>query len=221
MHAHNFRPIRAAEGYELCEICLSLHNTTPFPRENYLHNYWDESRGHSTLADQRHNCEVIKNEKGLTKVASVLQYCKPGSILEIACAPGSLLKIAREKNWEVEGCEPDEAYAGQISEYAKAPIHIGFFEDIDFGRVYSNVVALDLLEHLEDGETFIEKALSLLEDGGRLILMLPMLDTCRLQDKHEEHIWLYTREYLTEWLNPTIFDEWYPGHTIIVIENPK
>jgi 2-polyprenyl-3-methyl-5-hydroxy-6-metoxy-1,4-benzoquinol methylase len=218
MHAHDFIPDEGHLGWEVCRICGTAHNLNHVSRDHYLQNYWD-GKVHSTLEQQRYNLEVIENENGESKVRAALKHCLPGSILEVACAPGSLLRIAQEEGWEVEGCEPDHKYAAQISEHADCPIRAGFFEDIDFERTYTNLVALDLLEHLDDPVKFIENALSWVEDGGRIILMIPTIESARPCDwETPEHIWLFSESYIREWLNPLIIETWLSGHSIIVIE---
>lgn len=217
MHQHLYIPSEH-ESFDRCLECGTYKNRIPFPKENYLDNYWDESKGHSTLQDQRHNLEVFVNENGETKVQAVLKHCVGKSILEVACAPGSFLFTAREAGFQCAGIEPDERYIANISAYSGCTVFKGFFEDISLGGGLSNIVAMDLLEHLEDGETFVQKAMSLLEVGGRLILMLPLADSCREQDFHPEHQFLYSRKFIEEWLRPVLVEEWLPGHSVVVIE---
>ncbi len=217
MHTHNYQP-SVMEGFELCQTCCTYHNLTPYPREKYLEGYWDNAKGRSTLEEQRYNVTQVLNDNGESKIGAVLKHLKPGSLLEIGCAPGSLLKEWSEQGHLAEGIEPDDNYAGLISEYSKSGVHIGFFEDIQFEHKFTNIVALDILEHVSDPESFIDKALELLEDGGRLVLMIPTAECAREQDWCEEHIHLFSEKYLHEWLKPTVMEVWLPGHCVIVVE---
>lgn len=219
MYEHVFTPFGVPQ-YERCTICGTLHSIIPFPRENYLQGYWG-TQTHSTLMDQRYNLEVYQNKHGETKVESVLKYCQGKSILEVACAPGSFLKKAKAAGFDSAGIEPDPEYAQDIRNYAECPVNIGFFEDLNILSTYDNIVAMDLLEHLEDGVGFINKCMSLLNPGGRLILMAPLIYTDgKFEEKHfhPEHIWLYSQEYIAEWLNPSVYDRFEVGHEIIVID---
>lgn len=219
MHEHEFTPFGHPQ-YDRCTACGTLHSIVPFPRENYLQGYWG-TETHSTLEDQRYNLEIHQNENHETKVDSILKYCKGRSILEIACAPGSFLKKAREAGFDCMGVEPSKEYAQSISLYAECHVADGFFEDLTLASTYDNIVAMDLLEHLEAGKEFIEKCLSLLNPGGRLILMSPFIYADgKFEERHfhPEHIWLYSQEYLTEWLSPTIYDRFEVGHEIIVVD---
>jgi len=222
MHAHRFIPDHHPQ-YEKCAICGTFHSIVPFPKENYLDNYWDESKGHSTLQDQRYNLEVFVNENGESKVQAVLKHVKNTPLLEIACAPGSFLRVICDKfhGSQVVGIEPDSSYLPDIQKYVPEAFLVGkFFEDVKFPKdqSFKTIVAMDLLEHLEDGQEFIKKAMSLLEDGGRLILMLPLEDNCRPQDFCPEHLWLYSRRYIKKWLNPILIEDWIHGHSVVVVE---
>lgn len=225
MHAHDFIPDENHPGWEVCRLCGTAHNTNALPREHYLDEYWGEKHGHSSLEDQRYNLECIENENGESKVTSVLKYITGNQLLEIGCAPGSLLRAARLSGQfpsfksDVEGVEPDERYASAIMEYSDCSvIHFGFFEDIEFSHTYTTIAALDVLEHIADPQPFIQKALSLLEDGGRIVLMVPTIESARPEDWHPEHHWLFSEQYLNEWLNPITIETWLPGHCVIVVE---
>lgn len=222
-HQHFWIPDALHLGWETCLECKSARNTVEFPREKYLENYWDGVQ-HSTIEQQRYNLEVIENEKGETKVQAVLKHCKSGPILEVACAPGSFLKHARLAGFEAEGIEPDDRYTQGICDYSDCDVTTGFFEDIywegeDEGYPqFWTIVAMDLLEHLSNPERFVERCRDLLFEGGRLILMIPTIDTCREQDFHPEHVNLWSQKYIQEWLKPSIIEEFLPGHTVVVVE---
>jgi len=222
MHQHFWIPSEH-ENFDTCLECGSYHNRIPFPKEGYLEGYWD-GKEHSTLEEQRYNCENILNEKGESKVQAVLKYCKVGPILEVACAPGSFLKAAREAGFEAEGIEPDERYSQPILDYAGCDVTTGFFEDINWEHedenegVFGTIVAMDLIEHLDNPEWFIKKALNLVKEGGRLILMLPTVENMRDCDFHPEHQNLWSESYLKEWLSPSVIEHWHEGHTILVVQ---
>lgn len=227
-HQHFWIPSEH-ENFDRCLECGSYHNRIPFPKEGYLEGYWD-GKEHSTLEEQRYNCENVLNEKGESKVQAVLKYCKVGPILEVACAPGSFLKAAREAGFEAEGIEPDERYSQPILDYAGCDVTTGFFEDIDLSVFPDSfcIVAMDLLEHLDDPDTFIRKCLSNLLPDGTLILMSPFLfmdGQRRVQDMHPEHMWIFSQAYLEDWLsryfNSIHFDRWLVGHEIVVLSKPK
>lgn len=181
-------------------------------------NYWDVE-GRSTIEEQRYNVHGFKSN-GLTKAEAVLKHAVGKSILEIGCAPGSLLKLAKERGYTAEGIEPDKKYIDNISGYSGCKVHEGYFP-MKFRRKFDTIIAMDVFEHVEDGQAFIDACRSLLTKDGVIIFMLPIImNDGKFDDnmKMNEHVWLYSENHLTEWLNPLVIERWYLGHEIIVFK---
>ncbi len=196
-----------------------LINPPPF---DYSAPYWGKD-GRSTLEEQRFNVHGFKNENGMTKSENVLLHCIGTSILEIGCAPGSFLRLAVEQGFECLGIAPEKGLSQAINAHCGCQVIEGFFPDAikDSDRLFDNVVAMDVFEHIEDGKVFIENCMKRLLPNGRLILMIPMLtdeDEFRPQDFCDEHVVIYHKKHLEEWLKPVVFDTWITGHTIFVVE---
>ena len=183
-------------------------------------NYWGKER--STFDDQKYNVNGIKDNKGRTKIDVIFKYVKGNSLLEIACCPGELLRIAKEKGFKkVIGVAPEKEYIEKMKEETGAEIFEGFFEDFETKDKFDTIVAMDLFEHLEDGQKFIDKCRKMLKKGGCIILMLPLIIKGQEFDiKHysPEHVWIYSEEHINKWLKPIKKDKWLTGHEVIVIE---
>jgi 2-polyprenyl-3-methyl-5-hydroxy-6-metoxy-1,4-benzoquinol methylase len=203
----------------------TLRLTNPKPLDYCNDPYWGVD-GKSTLEDQRYNLEQHMNADGISKVDYVLCRCVGVKLLEIGCAPGSFLRVAGERGFKVIGVEPNPAYADVIEIYSGSRIIVGEFPAIIKFPGFSNltfdsIVALDVLEHVKDPEAFVASALKLLNPGGRLVLMVPALledGLFREQDKHFEHLHLFSEKHLREWLNPIEISRWELGHETIVVE---
>lgn len=189
------------------------------PVIDYSAPYWGEE-GRSTLADQRWNCHGFKNDKGETKSEAVLKYCKPGSILEIGCAPGAFLRVARERGFAAEGVEPNEGLAAEIASYSGCTVHPTTFPPKEYLGLYDNVAAMDVLEHQHDYTNFIDACREHLAPGGRMIFMIPALfedGQFREQDRHPEHVWLFSEEHLRQMFGrDVILGRWIVGHEIVM-----
>jgi 2-polyprenyl-3-methyl-5-hydroxy-6-metoxy-1,4-benzoquinol methylase len=188
----------------------------------YDQPYWGVD-GHSEIQDQCFNVHGYKNEAGITKTEAVLQYCKGSTLLEIGCAPGAFLREARKRGFFGIGIEPCEEHIPFIEEHSRCMIYHGFFEDFEIPGLFDTIVAMDVLEHVPDPQRFIEKAISQLKEGGRIVLMLPAIyDDGEFDERqfHPEHLHLFSQEHLRKWLDPIIFDRWIVGHEIVVLE-PK
>jgi 2-polyprenyl-3-methyl-5-hydroxy-6-metoxy-1,4-benzoquinol methylase len=182
-------------------------------------DYWGKDK--STFDDQKINVNGIKDSKGRTKIEAVLQYVKGDSLLEIACCPGELLRVAKERGFKkVFGVAPEKEYIEQLKKETGAEIFEGFFEDFTTKDKFDTIVAMDLFDHIEDGQKFIDKCKKLLKKDGVIILMLPLIKDGEELDKihyNPEHVWLYNIDYIKSWLKPKKIDKWLNGHDIVVI----
>lgn len=183
--------------------------------------YWGVN-GKSTLEDQRYNLEQHLNADGISKVDYALRSCVGSTLLEIGCAPGSLLRVAKERGFNAIGIEPNEEYVDRIEKYSDCNVICGEFPSTtNIVMNFDSIVALDVLEHVKDPEAFVAAALKLLNPGGRLVLMVPALledGLSRGQDKHFEHLHLFSERHLRDWLKPIEISRWELGHETIVVE---
>jgi len=173
------------------------------PKDIYTDNYWSTPI-RSSIDEQVSNV-VDKNRL----VIENLSHIEPKMNLEIACSPGILLGEMSNLGFECLGIEVDEKYKPEIQKYSKdAELHFGFFPEIskEWERYqFSNIIALDVFEHIEDSKGFLEECNRLMIMGGHLIIQSPIiLEDCQMDDKMFnglEHIWIYGIEDLKQLLN--------------------
>lgn len=224
MHRHEFVESRFP-GYEQCVGCGTYHSTQLLPPDElYKNNYWNgETR--SFLKDQVGN--LTTGEFGISKVDKVISYVNEGgSFLEIGCAPGVLLELAYWKCEKVFGIEPDKANIPFIQEFAGKAVEIieGYFPTCKMPANVDTIVAMDVLEHIQDYEKFIFMVDVCLKKGGKFIFMSPILyedKLFRIRDfLPKEHAWIFTKKYLQEYLSEkfssVVFDRWVVGHEMVV-----
>lgn len=233
-HSHGFVPSTASADYQVCEGCGSLHRfQNTVPDDVYASGYWDKP-DHSTIREQVHNVAVHQNEEGLTKIQSVLQHSPGGTAaLEIGCAPGSLLLALKEKYERVVGIDYDSSYRADILDISQgsAALTFGSFPEVSqkwSAESYDLICAMDVLEHIEDGEKFMAEVLRLLKPTGTVVLMGPFLfadGVSRESDQHPEHVWIYSQQFLRDWFsegfNEVDFDRWQSGHEIVIGRGKK
>ena len=172
------------------------------PQEIYTDNYWSTPI-RSSIDEQVANV-VDKNRLVIDNLTPI----EPKMSLEIACSPGILLGEMTDLGFECVGIEVDEKYKEQIQKYSKdAELHFGFFPQVaaEWGsEQFSNIIALDVFEHIEDSNTFLSECNRLLIKDGHLIIQSPIiLEDGQMDDKMFnglEHIWIYGIEDLKDLL---------------------
>lgn len=190
-------------GYEIKEN--GSYKSTCFlnPSEVYKDEYWSPKNNRSTIDEQVAN--VLEKNKS---VKEDIYQGGTRRILEIACAPGVLIGDLSD-SFECHGIEVDERYKDNIEKYSKkTKLHFGFFPEITSeweSGIFSNIIALDVLEHVEDGLGFLSECNRLLCNGGRLIIQAPII----MEDEvisdvmfiPSQHIWIYNHIHLKELLS--------------------
>lgn len=233
VHAHVWEPSEVPP-YERCRVCETMHRTDRYdPDAMYGTNYWDDP-ARSTMEEQVYNLEEWRPEGGApTKCEAILEHCGEGdSVLEIGCAPGVLLRELRKRFIVLTGVEYALKYRARVEAVTGGCARLVFgpfptcMKDMWHG-VYDTVVAMDVLEHVEDGQAFMQEVCRLLKPDGRCVMMMPaLLDDGLFNDRMycDEHRFIYSQAYLSEWLGPLFerleFGRWVPGHELVVAHSP-
>jgi len=127
-----------------------------------------------------------------------LTYIEPKKTLEIGCSPAILLG-KMSKDFTCHGIEVDIQYKEAMEKYSNgADLNFGFFPDITmdwYKEQFTNIIALDVFEHIEDSNGFLAECNRLMVQGGHLILQSPtILEDGQMDDamfNGLEHIWIY------------------------------
>ena len=110
----------------------------------------------------------------------ILQQIEPGSfVLECGCASGYMTKFMHEQmECTVDAIDIDADCVGNAAKYARH-VYCGDLEQngwSDHFRIdgqYDYILFADVLEHLKDPLTALQKAVELLRDEGRIIVSIP------------------------------------------------
>jgi 2-polyprenyl-3-methyl-5-hydroxy-6-metoxy-1,4-benzoquinol methylase len=194
------------------------------PENIYMDDYWSSNRAHSTIQQQVGNV-VEKNEL----VKKHLNKAGKKAILEIACAPGILLGHLSGE-YRTVGIEVDPRYEFDIKSLSNgSELHFGYFPEVTKeweGGQFSNIIALDVIEHVEDGLGFLQECHRLLGTNGRCIIQAPIILEDGIMDERAfhfiEHIWIYSLEHISQLANEAGFkvvhvDRYKPMHEQIVL----
>ena len=117
------------------------------------------------------------------RVAWICDRAGSGEILDIGCSQGTCPLLLGRSGAEVTGIDIDpEAIRYAVSRLLEEPVEVqsrvrylcADFLSVDLPEAhYDAVVLTEILEHLEDPQSFLDKAYSLLKDGGRMVVTVP------------------------------------------------
>ena len=97
-----------------------------------------------------------------------------GRLIDIGSGLGHFLNMAKNDGWEVSGVEPQQSAANYCFENFGIRPFSGTIESLDLKKKSFDVLTLwDVLEHVYDPLTFLNKCINLLAPGGILVIALP------------------------------------------------
>lgn len=129
--------------------------------------------------------------------AAWLDDLTPGSLLDVGSQKGEFIWYMKERGWEVEGVEVDPG----VPNPANMPIRYGDFLTMECRpKKYDVITFWAVLEHVYSPAKFIEKAVTLLKPGGRLIVLVTNLNSIQsrllCQDDYPRHLTIFTKSAL-------------------------
>ena len=142
-------------------------------------------------------------------VLRLLRGLTPGRALEVGCGPGELLATLGAMGFTGLGVELSQGSI-EAARARLAPlghdIHIGEAGEEYAAGPYEYVIAMEVLEHIEDDLAALRQWRKLLRDDGRLLLSVPA-DPARWgpSDELAGHYRRYTRDDLRERLSEAGF----------------
>ena len=147
-----------------CRAC-GLQYVSPRPMATEILEAYSAGDDHAYVS------QMAARER--TFVDAVVQIGLPGRgrILDVGTAAGGFLCAARRREWQVEGCEPNQWLAHWGFRRYGIPIRTGELFDQSFPPESFDVVTLwDVIEHTPDPARVIRTANELIKPGGLLII---------------------------------------------------
>ena len=158
-----------------CQRCNAIFRDYTIDLKDY---YETEYRDHMPLKDQE-----LETSHKLNFIEKVKQYIQGNNCLDIGCGSGILLNQLDIK--EKYGCEMDPRFKANN-------IIICDLFDYPEDQTFDIVFALDVLEHVEFVEAFVEKMSKLC--NKTLIINLPIDRRIHHEEPFDGHFWYFQPE---------------------------
>jgi SAM-dependent methyltransferase len=151
-----------------CRSCGTVHQPS-LPHGAELHDLYRQ------MGDEDYLLEEEGRRRTARRLLDLLGAHVPrGRLLEIGCGHGLLLDEARRRGYEVEGLELSAQAARYARETLGLPVRETALEHATLDRgVYDAVLAVDVLEHLDDPADALAHMCGLLAPGGALLIATP------------------------------------------------
>ena len=127
-------------------------------------------------------------------------------VLEIGCGKGIFLKQMEQcTNWKIDGADTNlEALKDSAAEKSQLLFYDIMEKRKEFKHVYDIVILMDVLEHIEKTQEFLEACLFHLRPDGIIIINVPVLQSMySVYDEIMGHFRRYNNEKLLKEFNIT------------------
>ncbi|MCA9408771.1 MAG: class I SAM-dependent methyltransferase [Candidatus Omnitrophica bacterium] len=185
-----------------CNYC-GLQYLTPRLRQDII------IEAYSSGSDEGFISQAKGRERTFAKsLKSIEKYVPPSKILDVGTAGGSFLKAAKDRGWNVSGCEPNRWLAEWGKKNYGIDIHSGTIFDMELDHDSFNVVTLwDVLEHVPDPQKVLKECSRVLKDNGLLLINYPDINSlvARMMGKKwvfllSVHLYYFTPKTITKLL---------------------
>jgi 2-polyprenyl-3-methyl-5-hydroxy-6-metoxy-1,4-benzoquinol methylase len=96
-----------------------------------------------------------------------------GRMLDIGCGNGNLLTEMQKRGWHVSGIEPDPV-AADCARKSGFRVEVATAESAELGsEQYDAIIMTDVLEHVYNPRSVLDKCFAALTHGGRLVTVTP------------------------------------------------
>jgi len=166
-----------------CRTCASLWlDPRPHPDDlsaAYRTYYTHAEKGQGPLAGRS---KAIKRLVPGHRAAAAgdLAYLgdqPPGAVLDVGCGKGRTLTALSDLGWRARGVDMDPAGV-ETALAAGCDVSVGTIDDaVTEPGGYDAVVAVHVIEHVEEPAAMVDSALSLLRPGGLIVVVTPNADS--------------------------------------------
>jgi 2-polyprenyl-3-methyl-5-hydroxy-6-metoxy-1,4-benzoquinol methylase len=197
-----FRPL--GNSYTHASLCrcgnCSFVFAAAIPTPEELSTHYNSYRRNNTFSD-------ITRKRYLELLAQLAPLRKHNKLLDVGCGDGYFLETAKAQGWEVYGTE-FTTDAVDICRAKGITMFQGTIHDVPVDMEFDVITTFEVIEHINNGPQFAERAFSLLRPGGLIYFTTPNFNSLsrrRLKGNwriidYPEHLSYYTPKTITRLL---------------------
>ena len=158
--------------FSKCSSCSFVFSNPRMDEKSLIEFY-------SKIEDREYTDEWEGREKNFRTIIKRLEKLEIGGkkLLDIGAASGIFVKLAIEKGYNAIGIEPSAQLVNEANEKFGIDIIKGTIEDFEHREQFDIVTLLDLIEHVNDPESFLKKVSPLVKKGGVLVIVTPDINS--------------------------------------------
>lgn len=158
-------------------------NTETYGDEEY--NRWYRSMREILMTRYRNDIDEITAIVGHT-----------GRILDVGCAYGWFLEAARERGWEAQGVEVEDATASEARANG-LEVFTGTLDEAAFASESFDAIGLwDVLEHIPDLDAFLAECARVMKPGAVLAVNSPNGGSVMARMAKQDWSWLLLPQHI-------------------------
>lgn len=166
-------PFLSKHGFTIYECKNCGHRFSEISNcDDHINSVYSDSyffkgqQGYPNYLDQKEI--LLKYGRNYSRILS--KYINPGKIFDVGSAAGFILKGFEENGWHCTGIEPNHRMAEFGREALNLDIKTGDLESYHTNETYNVVSLIQVIGHLHNLDTAVDKIKHLLNAGGLVII---------------------------------------------------